>query len=389
MKERWIADFSCPEKSCFIIKSEKPYNAYIENSPHGGSLFLGLKNRCCMAWLETVRRVYMDTVINARFRIDSCGSYCAAGIMFRVTGQGDYYLALVSSKGYFRLDAISNAVPRPLIGWTETAAADQAELGIIAKGDHFIFTINGKWVAETQDSSIPGGHFGFALASYDSEESNDPSQESYACKAWLDYLSADSRPGAVHAEYAKWNEAASAGASAGAESRLRLAESFAAVGRYDQAYSQILKAWKHTGARSGQELLFAAQTASRLEKYAEAQKYIDQCLAISGNAEYCMEAMAQKAIILNGAQKYSALAEFLPGYIKLAQSEASAEILPPLHALLGHAYWNLNDFKAAAKAWDKAASLDKTNSLYAAKAREAKGKTAQARTQTKKRGNPA
>ncbi|MCL2270475.1 MAG: hypothetical protein FWC24_03925, partial [Treponema sp.] len=94
MKEKWIADFSKPEKSCFDIKPEISYNAYLEKN----TLFLGLKKKNCMAWLETVNRVYVDQVIEARFRFDNHGGYCAAGIMFRITGQG-YYIALVSSKG--------------------------------------------------------------------------------------------------------------------------------------------------------------------------------------------------------------------------------------------------------------------------------------------------
>jgi len=44
MKERWIADFSKQERSCFDIKSEISYNAYLEK----GSLFLGLKKKNCM-----------------------------------------------------------------------------------------------------------------------------------------------------------------------------------------------------------------------------------------------------------------------------------------------------------------------------------------------------
>jgi len=166
MKERWIADFSKPERSCFDIKSEISYNAYLDK----GSLFLGLKKENCMAWLETANRVYVNQIINASFHFISPGGYCAAGIMFRIADSGNYYLALVSSKGYFRLDVVNNKVPKPLTGWTEAPGLDEqgANLCIIARGDHFIFMLNGRWVAEARDASIPGGHLGFALVSYDS-----------------------------------------------------------------------------------------------------------------------------------------------------------------------------------------------------------------------------
>jgi len=53
-----------------------------------------------------------------------------------------------------------------------------------------------------------------------------------------------------------------------------------------------------------------------------------------------------------------------------------------LYALLGHAYWNLKNYKAAAAAWDKAFSLDRNNGLYAASA-------AKALEQTKKQAEAA
>ena len=206
MNEKWIADFSKPEKSCFIIKPEISYSAKLEKTPslkknihspeaiHSGenALFLGLKKINCMAWLETEKRVYVNQLIESSFRFDSQGGYCAAGIMFRIAEPGSYYLALVSSKGFFRLDAVNNNILKPLIGWTEIQdfPAYEAQLSMIAYSDHLVFFINGKWIAEAYNASIPGGHLGFALVSYESAGNAD---EEYSCRAWLDYLSVDSR----------------------------------------------------------------------------------------------------------------------------------------------------------------------------------------------------
>ena len=244
MKEKWIADFTKPEKSCFDIKPEISYNAYIEkgSSSKKSALFLGLKKKNRMAWLETVHRVYVDQIIDARFRFDNSEGYCAAGIMFRVTGQGSYYLALISSKGYFRLDAVNNNIPRPLIGWTEAPGLNgcAANLKMIARGEHLIFFLNGKWLAEAHDASIPGGHLGFALVSYDGEDTSKNAEEEYACRAWLDFLAVDSRARVVETEYRKWND----NIEISAENRFHLAESLAALGYFEAAYNQILKAWK-------------------------------------------------------------------------------------------------------------------------------------------------
>jgi hypothetical protein len=382
MKERWIADFSKTERSCFDIKSEISYNAYLEK----GSLFLGLKKKNCMAWLETADRVYVNQIINASFHFISPGGYCAAGIMFRIADSGNYYLALVSNKGYFRLDVVNNKVPRPLTGWTEAPGLDEqgANLCIIARGDHFIFMLNGRWIAEACDASIPGGHLGFALVSYDSDNSAEldaqPAvlREGYICQSWLDFISVDSNPDAVEAEYHKW----SGNVEISAESRLRLAESFAALDRFDAAYDQILKAWKQrenaarsvtatfSEMRSRAELIFAARMAYMIGQYTVAEECINESLALGEDGPEGLEALAEKAKILSSLDRYSDLAAFLPSYIKRLEAEAD-EGLPSLYALYGFACWNLEKYKTAAEAWDKAFKLNNLNGLYAANAANA------------------
>jgi tetratricopeptide (TPR) repeat protein len=300
--------------------------------------------------------------------------------MFRVNGQGTYYLALVSNKGYFRLDAVRNGVPATLIGWVETPCPpeDKINLKIIASGSHMIFLINGKWAAEAYDDSIPGGHLGFALVSYGGDE-----EHGYACKAWLDSLSVNSCETSVEAEYIKWNECA---AGIGVENRLNLAESFAALEKYGAAHDQILKAWKQreesaksvtatfTEMRRGNELIFAARMSFLREQYAAAEEYIDDCLALGINAEEETEALAEKVKIMSAQNKHSGLVDFLPGYIQyLENGENSLEGLPSLYALLGHALQSLKKYKEAAAAWNKALSLDPGNSLYADGTAKAQG----------------
>jgi len=417
MKEKWVADFSKTERSCFDIKPEISYNAKLEK----GSLLLGLKKKHCMAWVETADRVYVDQVIDARFRFNRPGGYCAAGIMFRIMEKGTYYLALVSSKGYFRLDVVNSKVPRPLVGWTEApgigrekAKSDRIALGIVARGSHLVFTVNGRWVAEADDASIPGGHLGFAMVSYSSKTADSyldalqaatlsdsqpksaeaqpnapPPGDGYVCQAWLDHLSVDARPGSVAKEYVKWTE----GSEVNAESRLCLAETFVALDRFDAAYDQILKAWNqrenaarsvtatYTDMRTGKELLFAARLALHLGRHETAEKYIDICLSsdtrnMADSADE-MEVLAEKAKVLSALgtpDKFRELVAFLPDYIQKLEAETGAAGMPPvppLYALLGHAWWSLGNHEAAAAAWDMAFALDKDNGLYAENAADA------------------
>jgi hypothetical protein len=59
-------------------------------------------------------------------------------------------------------------------------------------------------------------------------------------------------------------------------------------------------------------------------------------------------------------------------YIKrMKENSPAGDGLPALYALLGHACWNLKDYKAAAEAWDTAFSLNRNSGLDAANAANA------------------
>lgn len=404
MKEKWIEDFSGKDNSCFDIKPEIAYHACLQKgslppgsgiSPKKSALFFGLKKKNFLAWLETEECVYTDQLVEAHFGLDSSGGYCAAGLMFRMDKQGSYYLALVSSKGYFRLDAVNNNVSRSLTGWIEAPVnAENIRLGIIARADHLIFTLDGKWTAEIYDHTIPGGSLGFALASYCDSEPGEIEdtimKDGYTCSAWLYSLSLDSSAQAVETEYQKW----SSGAEISLKSRMLLAGNLAALGRPGAAYEQILRAWEHrkeaarsvtatySEMRTKDELLFAAQITLALGEFETAEKYIDLCLEMcttnGKSAAVETAALAEKAKILCSAGKFGDLAAFLPGYIAKTKAAGECTELPAQYALLGYAHQKLLNYRESAVAWDKALSLDKKNCLYAAnaaKARKQSGRT--------------
>ena len=383
--EKLIIDFTRPvskfplfrsknKKSLFNIKSESSYNSYISDK----ALELGLKKTGCIAWTDIPEPEYQDHIIEAKFRIDSLGGYAAAGIIFRIMDEESYYLALVSSKGYFRFDVIKDNSPKTLIAWTEISDFDgtNVRLNIITYGTYLIFLVNNKWTAETNDNTITGGCLGFALASYEEHEKEDGE---YVCKAFLEYLSIDTRLDAIEDSFKKWTDAS----NINAECHLRLAETFAAMNDYTKALDQIEKAWKrrdeaiisvttgYSKVRTRRELLLASRMAFRLDRYSEAEEYINAILSEWPDSAEAKSAYTEKLKILFELKKYADIKDFAQKY----PSQINKDI--DYYSILARSFWELKKYIKSADAWDKAFKLtgnDKTtaeNGVYAANAANA------------------
>jgi tetratricopeptide (TPR) repeat protein len=398
VEEKWFADFSKPNNVRFDIKSEISYDAYIRQE----ALFLGLKKANCIAWIEAPQYRYRDQVIEARFRLDSGGAYAAAGIMFRMVDDRTYYSVLISSKNYFRLDVLRNGMPFPLIGWTEVPAPVQSipvpqetpapeetaarrgapffkkkaakkessgtaappfspgviALTIIAYGSHILLKINGSWAAEINDSTISAGELCFAAASYEAAVSpgGEASQgETYTAKAFLDFLSVDSRISETAAFYEAWTNHPSIDPL----SRFHLAETFTAMDQANAALVQIKKSWENQAYQSAsKELLLAGRLAFQLELFSEAEEYINACLERDPFGPEGKAAVTEKAKILYTGERFEELKSCCGEALRLRPE-------PILFTLLGHAYWNLKEYEEAAAAYDRAFELDGENGLHA------------------------
>jgi tetratricopeptide (TPR) repeat protein len=297
---------------------------------------------------------------------------------------GTGYLALVSGRGYFRLDALKDGSPRLLIGWTEVPGlgAEHINLTIIAFGEHLIFLVDSRWIAEIHDPSVPEGRLGFALANYETGESaRTGPAPAYTCQARLDFLSVESRIKKVEEYYRKWNDSA----LVPAESRFRLAETFAALaapgaarGAAAFALDQITRAWKqreeaarsvtatYTETRTRRELLLAARMSARLGRCDEAEEYLDACLEQGRDNPEGEAALAEKTGLLLRLNKFPELKKLVREQIVRGKKEPKGPIpQAELYALLAEAHWNLKEYKPAAQAWEKAFGLDKENGLYA------------------------
>jgi len=301
------------------------------------------------------------------------GGYASAGIIFRIAHQESYYLALVSSKGYFRLDVVKDNSPKPLIAWSEIANFDGTNfsLNIITYGTYLIFLANGKWLGEVNDDSIASGRVGFTLASYEGTEPEGANE--YTCKAWLDYLSVDTRIKTIEDGYKKWTD----DSNINADGRLRLAETFAVMGEYTKALAQLNRAWKkrdeairavsatYTEVRTKKELILAARMSFRLGQYKEAEEFLDLILEQWPSSDEGKMAYAEKLKVLNELNKFAELKEFVSKYHDKFEKDID------FYTILARCHWELGEYSESAAAWGKAFKMNNENGIYATNAASA------------------
>jgi tetratricopeptide (TPR) repeat protein len=378
-EEQWSADFSKPKQARFVIKTESSYDAKLQRFGARHCLALGVKKNGCIAWTEAPEYRYRDQVINAAFRLDSHGGYAAAGIMFRMVDEKTYYSFLVSGKGYFRLDALRNGMPLPLIGWTELpgeaameiASEHAVDFTLIVHGAHIVILIRGHWAAELSDSSILEGIICFTAASYDvNKDTVDEGRPSallfsplplaavgpYTAEAFLESLTVESRISEVAALYEKWSESP----EIHPKSRFALAETLTAMNQNSAALAQIRKAWETPGYKKMQkELLLAGRLALTLNLAKDAEEYISACFEENVDSPEGKEAITEMAKILYSGARYKELKDYCIEAVKIRGDD------PVLRTFLGHAYWSLGENKKAAAAYDKAFDLDNKNGIPA------------------------
>ena len=374
VEENWTADFSREKQSRFTIKSDNSYDANLRKNlfSSGHSLVLALKKTGCIAWSEAPDFRYRDQVISGSIRIDARGGYGAGGIIFRMMDDNTYYSFLISSKGYFRLDAFRNGMPLALVGWTElplTAGAalspDQSvDFSVIAYGSHIVILIRGRWAVEVNDSSIIEGSICLAAASYESGDQGyrlirqvkDAEGAAYTAEVFLESLAVESRITEVSALYEKWRDSRDIDPKA----RLHLAETFAAMNQPNAALVQLKKTWEIPGHRKSQrELLLAGRLALVLNLMDEAESCISQCFEADIHTSEGMQALVEMAKVLYSRERYTELKNFSDEALKINGDD------PVLLTFQGHANWNLDDHKKAAASYDRAFEMDRENGILA------------------------
>ena len=374
VEEKWIADFSKEKQARFHIKSDSSYDANLRKNLFfsGHSLVLSLKKTGCIAWVEAPDRRYRDLFISGSIRLDARGGYCAGGILFRMVDDNTYYSLLISSKGFFRLDVLRNGMPLALVGWTELPLSSGAALSpdqsvdfsVIAYGSHIVILLRGRWAAEVHDSSILEGNLCFTAASYESgdpgyrviREAKDGEAIHYTAEAFLESLTVESRITEVSALYEKWRNSSDIDPKA----RLHLAETFTAMDQHNAALVQLRKGWEEGRYKKTQsELLLAGRLTQTLGLMSEAESYIGQCFEADVDSPEGKQALVEMAKILYEEKRYEELKDYCAEAVKVKNDDSL------LFVFQGHAFWNLDDYKHAAAAYDKAFKLDSKNGLAA------------------------
>ena len=374
VEERWVADFTKEKSARFYIKSDSSYDANLRKNPFssGHSMVLSLKKTGCIAWVEAPEHRYRDHVISGSIRIDARGGYGAGGISFRMVDDATNYSLLISSKGYFRLDALRNGMPMTLVGWTELPLSSGAVLSpdqsvdfsVIAYGSHIVIIIRGRWAAEVNDSSILEGTLCLTAASYEAgdpgyrviREVKDGEVLTYTAEVFLEALSVDSRITEVSDLYEKWR----ASSDIDPKARLRLAETFTAMDQPNAALVQLKKSWDTPGHKKTQkELLLAGRLARAIGLIADAESYISQCFEADLETAEGKQALVEMAKILYEGERFGELKDYCVEAVKLKPDDII------LLTFQGHAYWNHSEYKKAAAAYDKAFELEKNNGITA------------------------
>ncbi|MDR1836053.1 MAG: hypothetical protein LBQ89_00155 [Treponema sp.] len=375
-EEKLVVDFTRTKKSPFDIKPETLYNAYLS----GGFFLLELKKPGCTAWVEIPEKEYRNYTVEARIRLDSTGVSVSAGIIFRIEDQGSYYTALVSDNGYFRLDVVKNNVPRDLIDWTEIPDfnGNNINLNIITYGSCIILLVNGKWAGEINDDTISGGGLGFVAASHEEDSYETPQPDASDAdestrRARLGYFALDTRIKTVEEQYKKW----SCDSNIDAKGRLKLAETFAVMGKSSMALEQLNKAWKrrdetirpvsvyYTEVRTKRELLLAARMSYNLGQFREAEVYLDEILEQWPSSPEGKSAHTEKMKILNELNKFTELKEFALKHSDIIEKDID------YYTILARCYWELKEYGESAEAWSRAFQINSENGVYAANAANA------------------
>jgi tetratricopeptide (TPR) repeat protein len=347
VEELWEAELSGAGKGRFLAGPGPGYAARYEP----GRLELELARPDLFAWTEAPLYRHVDLVLEGSFLLPKANFDTACGFLFRYADEGNFYAALVSSKGYFRLDAVFNGKPRPVVAWTEIPLPlEEREEGfsfslrVIARGEHFTLCVNDHWAAEAADGTFRSGHLAFAAQRYGASSGAEPPR--FALLSCL----LESRPFEVEAQYYRWNRYILPDAAA----RRRLAETYFAMGEYLAAAVQIRKIERRR-ALDADECFLKAEVALRLELREEAEAALDACLAADAGRKDAAEEKANLLYIQGrNLELREALAALLP------QMPGNARLL----CLSGHARFALGDFAGAAADYRAAADLDPAQALF-------------------------
>ncbi|HVP17876.1 MAG TPA: tetratricopeptide repeat protein, partial [Spirochaetia bacterium] len=329
-----------------------------------GAFRLELRKESYFAWETMVpERRFTDFVLEAELEADPANGHSALGVILRHVNDENFYFFLMSSRGNWRFDLLFNNHPQHLVEWTGLPEPDGPvrRLSLVAHGSHFSFIVDDEWVGEIDDEVLSAGGIGFAAQTFSGARE---------AVFRLRRIEINSRPLEVEREHLRWTYYFPVSPQA----RVRLAETFFAMGSHHAAVVQLRRALKDREGTAHERFLLA-ESCARLSLFPEALAEIDTVLRIEPGHR---EARLVRPNLFYLSNRLLEAREELQAL--LADETISAG--PVMWNLLGNTEYGLGNWGKAAEAYLRASELQPDMPLFlsnAARSREREGRFDQAR----------
>ena len=344
-EEDWSTKFNRRGRSRFPEEETEAYKASIKE----GALRLELKRSNLFAWVSAPQHGYRDFFIEAELSLSESNGHSAAGLLLRQLDDSTFYYFLMTNRGSFRFDIVSNGTPRAIINWTDCLAlTGRKTVRIIARGTNFSFYVEDRWLGEVEDDGIDAGRIAFAAQNY--EEQN-------RAVAGLHSLRINSLPYEVEIQHYRWSKYL----PVEPDSRERLANSFISGGQYGAAILQLRKSMRDRKP-GGEGLYLLAECENRLGMREEALGHCKAALELlPGDGRL----ISQKANLLYSTNRFVELRDHLQTNINEVGDD------PVMWNLLGNAWYALGDWKEAGTSYQRACEIDTQVPLFLSNAARA------------------
>jgi LSD1 subclass zinc finger protein len=93
----------------------------------------------------------------------------AWGVIFGIQDNHNYYWFRMTDSKFFAVSVAENSEWRDIVAWTRTDTVKPNgvnQLEVVARGEHFVFLINGEIVSEADDNHYSRGLVGLAIEGY-------------------------------------------------------------------------------------------------------------------------------------------------------------------------------------------------------------------------------
>lgn len=351
--EKWIFSEADPR---FESEKTDDYETVIDGKNKKISITANRKN--VYAWTVNNKFRYKDfaadftvTFANdtAQVEIDKAGT-CAGGLLCRYINDNVFYALLISDHGWVRMDVMVNGTPIPMLAWTKPVnytLGTPMQVRFISVDTKFHILINNNWVATVENNVIQSaGKIAVAVQNWETFS------QSTCIIQDLQLTSEIERVENLDTEAGKLADTDYA-------AHINVAQSFYAMGKYDEAVAELNKAETIQPITPADSLL-AGQVYFSLERTEDAEKAYIAALESEENFEAALPQLA-------GLYYYSGNFEAL-GNLLDKQKEKYAKLINEsaiLQNFAGHYYHWAKDSEAALACYKKAFELKNTEGVFA------------------------